>query len=322
MTTENSENKRPLETGIVSSDMINAASEHALTGTNADESISFGPDPAFPEGTHVLQGTDDANQDKTGRFNRLGRVLHAGIEDIREDDNKAAAIGWAGTMALTQVIDRSRMVLIFGPQLAIEAAEQTNNSLVGGLAVAGLFAVTNFGVGEALTQSMDRFPRAKTTFKDEYPKTVQLFRDSLAGVESKEIEDDVMPEAEQDGDKKKERDFLLPLKRAGTGIGIGSTAFVATSSVEGHSKSEVRKINFKVTRDTSVLITAVGYGVIEGIKRMYMQGWVDAADTVRNIVDDGKTWLGVAALSIVSTFISNRRAKKKMELEDTAPEQD
>jgi hypothetical protein len=300
-------------------------------------------------------------------------VLQEVVTDIKSDDKKILALSLVGATAVSQFLDRSRMVLIFGPQIAIEAAERTNNSFIGGLAVAGLFSVTNFAVGETLTQAMDRFPSAKDTFKERFPKTLQVFKDSLAGIESKELVDEpddaevveapdtkigkldrirakvsrlslevsqgvqnslnVFETPEQKLKRKlysderysaltrvigDEEEFSLRIKRAGTGIGLGSTAFVATSSIEGHDKETVRSINYKVTHDTAVLITAIGTGVIESIKRMYMQGWYDAAKRVDDIVSDGRTWLGVAGFTILSTFISNRIAYKKLDKEEQA----
>lgn len=295
-------------------------------------------------------------------------------EDLTEQDNKLVAPALIGATALTQFIDRSRLVLIFGPQIALETAEHTNSSLLGGMAVASIFAVSNFTVGETLTQTMDRFPHAKDAFKAGFPKTLRVFKDSLAGIESQELAEETESSESTDDTHKVERirakiklagldasqtladtfnsfespeeklardawavqeaqklekiignskgdGLIVGLKRAGTGIGLGSTAFVATSSTEGHDKATVRSINYKVTRDTGILITAIGTGVIESIKRMYMQGWYDVAKRVDDIVSDGRTWLGVAGLSIVSTFISNRIAYKKLNKETSETEQ-
>lgn len=294
----------PHQGGIQPAPEILAPSE--ITGDWTEPDVVVVPvdelsaEVSFPESISAdAINTEDTTQESKYR---LGRVFRAGLQDIKDDEHKVAAGVLVVATGITQAIDRSRSVLILGPQLALEAAEHSGHSVVGGLAIAGLFAAVNFPVGETLTQSMDRFPQAKEQFSEEYPKTVQLFKDALP---------DTLPQEEADTRKQA---ALRAVQRAWIGIGIGSTAFVATSSVSGESKTDVRDINVKVTRDTSILITVLGTGVIEGIKRMYAAGWYDAANWVNDRANDSKTWVGFALLTMGANFFSNRRAKKKMDL--------
>ncbi len=293
----------------------------------------------IPPVRHDADIIDPIDETPPGKLERLGAVVKSGVEDIRNDEHKITAASWAATMALTQFIDRSRLVLVFGPQFATEVYENTGNSYLASLAITGLFGISNLAVGEALTQSLDRFPRAKATFVESFPKTVRLFNNLLAGMASKEPHDidslttDNIPEvsdvnvgiipAVSDANvgiaeeslsfAKALKTITLRRKQATTGIGIGSTAFVATASVNGNNKKEVRKVNVEVTGSTMVLIYGLGVGVFEGLEKMVRMGWYKQAEWVNDRVTDGKTWLGVAALTMISEYLSNRSEMKKID---------
>lgn len=263
---------------------------------------------------------------------KLGRLSVAAKSDIANNENKGEAAAWALLTAGTQIADRARLVLIYGPPLAIDISNDTNNSLLGPIVLAGIFALTNFGTGEALTQSMDHFKETKESFREDFPLTVELFADSLAGVRSEEIAPEPIMEAEVTLDQEeslrkpwfkriKLPQLPLPVRRGMAGVGLGSTAFVATSSMLGNDNKEVRKINAKVTRDTSGFIVLVGAGLLEGIKRMYTAGWESQAKFLSDHAQDGKTWLGVAGASIGYTFISNKVNKRKLQKQHEAEQE-
>lgn len=314
--------------------LIDAVVKHSLTGIQPTEygyeftdSQVLGTDEQVGV-TQILLPleTTESTKEQVGKIRSIAQKLGClGVAfkvDAKNSETKIQAAGWAALTVATQAADRARLVLVYGTPFAVEASNTANNSLIGPVVLASIFAVSNFATGEALTQSMDHFKGTKESFRNDFPLTVELFADALAGVASKELttteptDEALVMSAEDDSLDTpwyKKLKLPLPVRRSMTGVGLGSTAFVATSSMLGKSNKEVRAINAKVTRDTSGFIIVVGTGLLEGIKRMYNYGWESEAKFLSDHAQDGKTWLGFAGISIVGTFVSNKLAKRKLQ---------
>ena len=259
---------------------------------------------------------------------RTQNVLRGAREDIRHSEHPYRDIAWGiGTVA-TQAVDRFRITTILAPEAAIWALENTdNNSLAAGAAAAGVFAVWNYVTGETLTQTLDRFDKGEEEFKENFPVIVELFTDSLPGIAAIDEEGvETHKEATEDegslavrGLRKtmdRVRDGVsrvgTHVRRAFSGFSLGSTAFVATSSVNGYDKPEVRKHNLKVTADTGGLIFGLGFGISKYVNHLVDQGEFERAQDIMNVLDNNLVWYGLAGASLGMELIATRRKKNKL----------
>lgn len=103
----------------------------------------------------------------------------------------------------------------------------------------------------------------------------------------------------------------LNRKRAFACIGIGPTPFVATAAANGYTRKERSRVTDSTVGATSVLVGSLGFGLSESVIQLAEHGHQEAALDVQNIVSSTWVWLGMAALSMGSEFISNRLEKRK-----------
>lgn len=218
----------------------------------------------------------------------------------------------------TQLVDRARVVIITAPPAAVAVLESTNSPVAAAATAAGIFAAWNGTVGEVLTQTMAKFPRAMKKFRQEFPGVLNVFSDSLVGIREQEDTPSVVNNPDPTQPKKKlASKFIeslnprLRTKRALQGMSLGSTAFVATSSTKGESKKEVRKHNIGVTADTSALIFGVVLAVAESIHHLG-KSHPELVQNIQDVAGDARLWLGLAGLSIISEFRANRKKRKEL----------
>lgn len=268
---------------------------------------------------------------------RIGRFLATGKQEIKDSDNKWLDGGLAASTVATQAADRFRVFLLYVPTLAVEAFRETEVEAVAGL-VAGLgFIAWSGAVGEVLTQSSARFPKTADSFRENFPVTVDLFTDALPGIEIKKPTGAVAEESDADEprngdefesetleDSSKSRakrmlgaaktagdTILTNLRRSFVGMSIGSTAYVATSYINGSDKSEMRRENVKTTLLGGGLVFAIGYGVAKRITQLEARGDYESALNLYNWVSNEANWYKVAAASVGYELISNHFRKKK-----------
>lgn len=224
----------------------------------------------------------------------------------------------------TQIVDRARVVIITAPPAAVAVLESTNSPVAAAATAAGIFATWNGSVGEVLTQTMAKFPRSMRKFRQEFPSVLNVFSDSLAGIRE-QTEDNPRKNHHPDSIQA-EKSFTTKIKealnpqlrtrRALQGMSLGSTAFVATASTNGEKKRDVRKHNIGVTTDTSALIFGVVLGVAEAIHHLGKSN-PELVQNIQDVAGDARLWLGLAGLSIISEFRSNRKKRKEQSaLED------
>lgn len=250
-------------------------------------------------------------------YERTRNVIEGAKTDIRESETKCADLAWGiGTIA-TQAADRFRISLILAPEAALRAFEHTDKSIAAGAAAAGVFMLWNGTMGEVLTQTLSRFKKGTESFEENFPAIVSLFTDSLAGIESSEQR---ALATETVVDKKVHFERLLSIgktatthvRRAMSGLGLGSTAFVATAAVNDYTKEEVREQNAAVTLDTGVAIFGIGWGLAGYINSLAEQGELERAQDILNVVDNNWVWYSIAGASMVMEFASARHRAKKL----------
>jgi hypothetical protein len=255
-------------------------------------------------------------------LDKLGDIKEAAGQDldIKSDGERRTAKVWAAATGITQILDRSRIVIITAPPAAISVLEHTGSTVAAGATAAAIFTVWNGSMGETLNQGLSRFPKGVEEFSEQFPSTVELFTQSLPGIEPKNADETsqsyMLDQEHKSGAIKKLRTVVgKHIRRSFTGMGIGSTAFVATASANGYEKNEVSKVNAGVTADTAGLVFLLGLGVTESISKLG-ESHPALAHDIQNVVQDSRFWLGIAALSMASEYMANK--KKREEIEATA----
>ncbi len=247
----------------------------------------------------------------------LGEVAHASYEDIKASENKRVDASWAIAAAITQISDRSRWVILLAPAMATRVMENTENSVLTGVTAAGIFAVANYSTGKPLNKALSRLPGGLTEFKDKFPWVVNGFTRSLPGIKVSEDADPAHTSDisnQENIEIKKVRSPLkkgwLHLRRGISGINLGSTAFVATTRVNGGSEDEGDKVNRAVTLDTSAVIFGIGFGVAEYIQKLVEEGRYQEAQDIQNFVSEPNLWRAVALGSIAIEYQVQKHTKK------------
>jgi hypothetical protein len=269
-----------------------------------------------------LSGLTEVTTEPLGRFtrarnylsdmyHRTAEVMSAARTDFKESDHKIRALALGAAVVGTEVLDRARLMVFVVPHVATEVLNNTHSPVQGALVGAAVFTAWNVGTGEILNQGLDQLPRAKESFKEEFPVVVSAFRDALPGANTDLVEIE-KEDAERKGVVKRVGDFMLRhAARGGTGISLGTTAFVATSSVNGDTLNETRKQYLGVSADTAVVTGLVIAGVGQAIFELPKHGMTGASEFIYNRATDMKTWTVVAALSIAATYMENRKYKKE-----------
>ncbi len=320
--------------------VVEAASHEAPTDTPGPEAELLPSDTTYREYLAMHPSSVYAQHMAT----RIGRFLATGKQEIKDSDNKWLDGGLAVATVGSQAADRFRVFLLYVPTLAVEAFRETEVEAAAGL-VAGIgFIAWSGAVGEILTQSSARFPKTANSFRENFPVTVDLFTDALPGLEvdpqrPEDTEDstpkhldvsnnagiDINSVAERDDERNNEsraKRMLRASKNAGNavftnlrrsfvGMSIGSTAYVATSYINGSDKSEMRRENAKTTLLGGGLVFTIGYGVAKRITQLEARGDYEAAIDLYNWVSNETNWYKLAAASVGIELVSNHFRKKK-----------
>lgn len=240
--------------------------------------------------------------------NRLKHVAHASAEDIRESDNRVSTLGWMALTGISQIADRGMVSLILVPEVATNVLESTRDGRWTGLAGGAAYFLWTTSVGGVLSHGMRRYPKTVEASAKSFPGIVDLFTDGLPGIKS--------AEEVRNGEQPKPpvlKRFLgglsTHIKRGLAGLQIGSTAFVATSHVNGYSNKDVMKENLRVGMDTGVATGLIcwmgGTAILEYLSR---GDFVQAQDLL-NTLEDSRTWYSVAGGVIGLQFLGSRLGK-------------
>jgi hypothetical protein len=246
----------------------------------------------------------------TDIFARTKEVLSAARTDFKESDHKVRALALGSAVVVTEVLDRARLMVFLVPHVATEVFDNTHSPVQGAITGAAVFTAWNIGTAEILTQGLDQLPQAKESFKEEFPLVVEAFRDALPGANKEVVEQEKAHE-----DKSVFRrigGFLLRHgARGGTGISLGTTAFVATSSANGDTVNETRKQYLGVSADTAVVTSLVIAGVGQLMFELPKHGQEQLAENIYNVVSSMRTWGVVAVASMVGQYFVSRKLKKE-----------
>lgn len=236
---------------------------------------------------------------------RFGEVWNGAKSDLHESSNIARTIALGAASVATQAVDRARIAVVVVPHYATEVLQETQSPAQAALVGAGIFWAMSGAVGETLNQGLGEFPQAKAKFKEEFPVAVDIFRDGLPGM-NHEVQ-------EGQGRIKRAAQFISRnIRRGVTGVAMGPTAFVATSSVDGASKTETSKLNLKVTTASAAVVGGVVAGLGQAITELPKHGYAETAKYMQDVATDNRFWWSLAGLSIASELVGNRLKRRKM----------
>lgn len=246
---------------------------------------------------------------------RSVKVGEAVKEDIVESDHPLRTVGVLGGVALTQGFDRLRLVVALLPPVVVHVMEETNNSNTAGLVGGGLFALYGLGLAEALRTGLGKVPTAMEVTKKEFPGLVAVAEDALPGMRNGQT---TLQNAPEDAGTIKKAAVHTKntarrisssvgthFRRGLAGIGIGTTAFVATAAVDGQSKREIRKTYAKVAADSGILVAGIAKGTTQGIKHLALNGHPELASDLQGFVENKWTWYTLAAGSMAVEYALN-----------------
>lgn len=260
---------------------------------------------------------DDLAQDFTdANFGKkVKSSLLALAEDFRESESKANEASRLGAIVLTQGIDRSRLSFLAIPGVITHTYEQTNSSLLAGAAGAAAYIFWGTVVSETLGRNMRHLPRTLNAATRAFPGFTSFFTENLPGLETTKTEkaaDSSTPASRASRTRRFGRSALQASKthiaRGTTGIGAGSTPYVASSVVMGKNQKETSKTGLKLNLDTGALIGAAGTGITKGLEELAMAGHVTAAENIDNwVVSNNYFWSAVGFGSIYLNYLYNKK---------------
>lgn len=245
-----------------------------------------------------------------GVFSRAGDVLLAAKSDYKDSEHKARALALGIAVVGTEALDRARFTLFLVPHVATEVLNNTHSPVQAAIAGTATFTAWNLGTSEILTQGLDQLPKAKESFKDNFPIVVEAFRDALPGVNTEVVEQEKAHEGKNIF--RRLGGFMVRHgARGGTGVSIGTTAFVATSSANGDTVKDTRKQYLGVSADTAAVTAAVIAGAGQLILELPAHGQEQLAENIYNVVSSTRTWGAIAVASMVGQYFVSRKLKKE-----------
>lgn len=278
-----------------------SASNHVMLGS-----------PSELEGNGIL---DSARVHGQRMWANIGTTLRPVIQDIQENDHKIATASIGAGLIASQVLDRSRVAIVLVPEVGTTVLEHTQNPILTGLAAAGTnFAWTSM-VGEFTTQGMTNYPNSVKSFSEKFPKFVDFFQSGLPGLKKKGTPN-IGPADKKSADYIKS-ETLMHAKRAATGMGLGSTAFVATASTMDYTKREMRRVNLGVSLDTSAIVFGAGWGLGKYVMNAADNGDYEKVQTIQGWVGNSRNWLALAGALILTDYTSKKvHARKERKTEE------
>ncbi len=244
--------------------------------------------------------------------NRTGDVLRAVREDYNESDHKLRVLSLGAAVVATEIADRGRIMVFVIPKVVTDVLTNTESPVQAGLAGAGAFTLWNVLTSSILSNGLNQLPKAKEAIRQKFPVAVSMFKDALPGA-NKELAEAKKVDAQDHGRVRRVGSFLLRHgARGGTGINLGTTAFVATSSIDGDSLKETRKQYLGVSADTAVVTGLTIAGVGQALFEMPKHGLAAQSEWIYNGATDMRTWGAFALVTMGLQFNDSRIYKKKL----------
>lgn len=240
--------------------------------------------------------------------------------DYNEYGNRFLAASRIGGIILTQGLDRSRIPFIVVPGAITKAYAETNSSLVAGAAGFGAFALWSRTVSSALARNMEHFPKTVNTFTRAFPGFTSFFTENLPGLERtksqpyKSSEQGYIRRALEMTKQLGKRALSaasIHVQRGVAGIGLGSTAYVASTIANGKGKKEALDAGRRLTLDTATIIGTLGVAVTLGLEKLADNGYPDTAKWIDDwIVSSSKFWGAVGLGSIYLNYRINKSTQE------------
>ncbi|MDQ5972245.1 MAG: hypothetical protein QG553_404 [Patescibacteria group bacterium] len=267
---------------------------------------------------------EKAAEDSTQRLPRVRAVGAAVIEDVSQSEHKVKTASLLAATIISQAADRARLSVILVPHLATKVLTETQSPTQAAIVGAATYFAWSGATGEILNRGLNQLPGATKQFKEEFPVVVDLFRDSLPGmnddaknIPNKTAEEEIMTEAIESEEIQKRASRIGAFiskhgKRGVTGAAIGSTAFVATASVDGFTSRQKTKLNLSVATDASAVVAGVVAGVGQALMELPKHGYYWQAKYASDVVTDLRFWYALAGASVVSEYVDNRKKMKEL----------
>lgn len=242
--------------------------------------------------------------------------------DYREYGNRAIAASRIGGIVLTQTLDRSRVPFILIPGAITRTYTETNSAAAAGAAGFAAFTLWSKMVGGTLARNMEHLPKTINTFTKVFPGFTSFFTENLPGLEPAEKPQKLERNPEQgwvrhnaartkNFGKQILKSANMHFRRGMTGLGLGSTAYVASTIANGKSKKEALRSGNRLTFDTAALIGSLGVGITLGLEKLAENGHPDTAKWIDDwFVSNNKFWSAVGLGSIYLNYHLNKKARE------------
>lgn len=255
----------------------------------------------------------------------LGMIRRSLVSEYREYGSRPKAAARIGAIAVTQFADRVRTPFVLIPAAITETYSHTQNIWAAGAAGAGAFTLWSTMVGETLGRNMRHLPKTINTITRAFPGFTSFFTENLPGLEKKpKITKEPLPEGRNLQEKivhvtksvvpkaiATKENTKLHFKRGVTGMGLGSTAYVASTFVKGKEQKEVSKAGARLTLDTAAIIGSLGTGVTEGLSQLARHGYAGTARFIDDwFVSNNYFWTGVGLGSVYLNYKINKAAQE------------
>lgn len=246
--------------------------------------------------------------------------LQALRADYREYGNRAIAASRIGGIVLTQGLDRSRLPFILIPGAITRTYTETNSAAAAGAAGFAAFTLWSKMVGGTLARNMEHLPKTVNTFTKVFPGFTSFFTENLPGLEPAEKPQKLERNPEhgwvrhnaartKNFGKQILKSANTHFRRGMTGIGLGSTAYVASTIANGKGKKEALRAGNRLTFDTAAIIGSLGVGITLGLEKLAENGHPDTAKWIDDwFVSNNKFWSAVGLGSIYLNYHLNKKA--------------
>jgi hypothetical protein len=236
---------------------------------------------------------------------KLGEIGASVKGDFREGRHWSIKALSGAAMIGTQIVDRSRLTVVWVPTVALDVFKATGNPVETGLAAGALFGAWCLGVGGTLTEGLAQFPNTTNSVDANFPGLTGFFEDALPGFNTN-------PEAEQQRSAARRigSKILMHLRRGGAAIGVGNTAYVATATAKGRRKAKIHELSAATAGDGGVVM-ATFIGGVAGVIKAISYSNPELALRIQHDASNANIWYGLAGVLLSSQYLATRHQKKQ-----------
>jgi len=237
----------------------------------------------------------------------------AAVGDVRQRPGPAFAS--SAFFGVTQYYDRIREPFVRLSDVSTEHLakgslkfiEGLQNSTEAGLAAGGILAASYFVIGHGVSEAVRAFPDTSRTFVEKFPRLYKVSKHSTAGVIERTSQSDDIKERSSvsRAEVSVKEKILATLELAGQGLGIGTAAQGAISSLEGWDRKETTRLIAKTSLAMGAAVVPMVVGLDAVVDYLARNGHYDWAERTVDWVTDRKLWLGIALAGAVANYKRN-----------------